>query len=65
MQKLHEEIREKETLLEKLESRVNEAGAKAQDLKVSFENLCGTIFVLHYYVDSLWLFIPHAPIYIM
>ncbi|KAL6530279.1 hypothetical protein OROHE_014632 [Orobanche hederae] len=38
--KLHEDIRERETLLENLESRVNEAGTKAQDLKVSFENLC-------------------------
>ncbi|KAI3458312.1 hypothetical protein Pfo_014975 [Paulownia fortunei] len=38
--KLHDEIREKETLLEKLQKRVNEAGIKAKDLKMSFENLC-------------------------
>ncbi|KAK6155893.1 hypothetical protein DH2020_010141 [Rehmannia glutinosa] len=38
--KLHDEIREKEILLEKLQNRVNEAGSKVKDLKVSFENLC-------------------------
>ncbi|EYU24946.1 hypothetical protein MIMGU_mgv1a002784mg [Erythranthe guttata] len=38
--KVQNEIREKETLLEKLHQRVAEAGIKAKDLKVSFENLC-------------------------
>ncbi|KAL8049896.1 hypothetical protein ABFX02_06G048500 [Erythranthe guttata] len=38
--KVQNEIREKETLLEKLHQRVAEAGIKAKDLKASFENLC-------------------------
>ncbi|KAL0304102.1 UNVERIFIED_CONTAM: Structural maintenance of chromosomes protein 6B [Sesamum radiatum] len=38
--KLHDEIQEKETLLEELQKKVNEAGTKAKELKMSFENLC-------------------------
>ncbi|KAL0292332.1 UNVERIFIED_CONTAM: Structural maintenance of chromosomes protein 6B, partial [Sesamum calycinum] len=38
--KLHDEIQEKETLLEELQKKVNEAGNKAKELKISFENLC-------------------------
>ncbi|GFQ04708.1 structural maintenance of chromosomes protein 6b [Phtheirospermum japonicum] len=38
--KLQEVIREKETLLDKIQSRVNEATTKYEDLKVSFEKLC-------------------------
>ncbi|XP_062153767.1 structural maintenance of chromosomes protein 6B-like isoform X1 [Alnus glutinosa] len=36
----HEEIQEREILLEKLRARMNGAEAKANELKVSFENLC-------------------------
>lgn len=45
MQKLHDEIQERETLLAKLQKRVNEAGIKAEDLKMSFENLCGMLLL--------------------
>lgn len=38
--KLQDEIREKEGLLANLQNRVNGAGTKAKDLKMSFENLC-------------------------
>ncbi|XP_011076383.1 structural maintenance of chromosomes protein 6B isoform X1 [Sesamum indicum] len=38
--KLHDEIQEKETLREELQKKVNEAGTKAKELKMSFENLC-------------------------
>ncbi|KAF3433163.1 hypothetical protein FNV43_RR24265 [Rhamnella rubrinervis] len=38
--KVQVEIREKEVLLEKFGVRMNEAEAKASDLKASFENLC-------------------------
>ncbi|KAH6821922.1 structural maintenance of chromosomes 6A [Perilla frutescens var. hirtella] len=38
--KLRDEIQDKEASLAKLENRVNEAGTKAEDLKMSFENLC-------------------------
>ncbi|XP_057804660.1 structural maintenance of chromosomes protein 6B-like isoform X2 [Salvia miltiorrhiza] len=38
--KLQDEIREKEALLAKIQDRVNEAGTKAKNLKMSLENLC-------------------------
>ncbi|XP_047974212.1 LOW QUALITY PROTEIN: structural maintenance of chromosomes protein 6B-like [Salvia hispanica] len=38
--KLQDEIQEKMYLLEKVQSRVNEAGTKAKDLKMSLESLC-------------------------
>ncbi|KAK9292001.1 hypothetical protein L1049_019954 [Liquidambar formosana] len=38
--KIQDEIQEKEILLEKFRVRMNEAEAKAKDLKLSFENLC-------------------------
>ncbi|GER35076.1 structural maintenance of chromosomes family protein [Striga asiatica] len=38
--KLHQELEGKETLLEKLQNRVNEAGTKVDNLKASFDNLC-------------------------
>ncbi|PIN15085.1 DNA repair protein RAD18 (SMC family protein) [Handroanthus impetiginosus] len=38
--KLHDEIREKQSLLENLQNRVNEAKIKAKDIRTSFENLC-------------------------
>ena len=41
MQKIKAEIQEKEVLLEKFQLRLNEADAKANELKLSFENLCG------------------------
>lgn len=40
-QKIEEEIQENKMLLEKFKVRMKEAEAKAKDLKVSFENLCG------------------------
>ncbi|KAL8473572.1 hypothetical protein ACS0TY_027062 [Phlomoides rotata] len=38
--KLQDEIQEKEMLLEKLQKRVNEAQTKANDFKMSMEDLC-------------------------
>ncbi|KAK3009523.1 hypothetical protein RJ639_013924 [Escallonia herrerae] len=38
--KVQDEIQKKELLLEKFEVRINEADTKANDLKISFENLC-------------------------
>ncbi|PON53147.1 Structural maintenance of chromosomes protein [Trema orientale] len=38
--KIQEEIHEKEVLLEKFKIRMHEAEVKANDLRVSFENLC-------------------------
>ena len=41
MQKIKAEIQEKEILLENFQLRMNEADTKANELKLSFENLCG------------------------
>ncbi|KAK2976777.1 hypothetical protein RJ640_002049, partial [Escallonia rubra] len=38
--KVQDEIQKKELLLEKFQVRINEAVTKANDLKISFENLC-------------------------
>ncbi|KAK3021619.1 hypothetical protein RJ639_045252, partial [Escallonia herrerae] len=38
--KVQDEIQKKELLLEKFQVRINEADTKANDLKISFENLC-------------------------
>lgn len=51
-QKVHDEIREKEALLTKFKDRVYEAGNKAADLKMSFENLCGILFLFLIYKFS-------------
>lgn len=42
---MHDEILGKEALLAELQNRVDEAGTKAKDLKMSFENLCGILFL--------------------
>lgn len=62
-QKIQEEIQENEMLLEKLRVRKKEAEAKTKDLKVSFENLCGTealiLFLAFRFFMSFFFFFFH------
>lgn len=66
VQKLQDEIQAKETLLEKLQKRVNEAETKAEDLKMSIENLSGNLHlssdVMLFPCDHLFC-APHYNIY--
>ena len=51
-------------LLEKVQSRVNEAGTKAKDLKMSLESLCGILFLYSIVMFSLsGSFMPYFSIY--
>lgn len=42
---MHNEIRAKEALQAELQNRVGEAETKAKDLEMSFDNLCGILFL--------------------
>lgn len=44
-QRVKQEIQEKEMLVEHLKIRMNDADAKAHELRLSFEDLCGTLFL--------------------
>lgn len=52
---MQEEIKEKNVLLEKLQHRIAEAGGKANEVKLSFENICGMQMKLDLYVNIFFL----------